>query len=237
VNRRVSPTRAIASVSFTLILSLPLSRSRSFSLSLIYTAPGFRSASVGCAGRCVGVTLIVVALRRRAVVTLYSPFAQLRELKLLDRHCTPTIEVMSLVSWLLLSLLFAISYFLILFFFLFSFFFFNKKDGIPLDRDVCTRVRVHVNPQCVEKGKNEEHSYISVGQPRRFTINASHCLAAIKGRVQRIRSSTSRRPISAEDRCSISLNVEPRKFLNRTHTLFHHAFSRPSRESVQCAPI
>jgi len=163
VNRRVSPTRAIiASVSFTLILSLPLSRSRSFSLSLIYTAPGFRSASVGCAGRCVGVTLIVVALRRRAVVTLYSPFAQLRELKLLDRHCTPTIEVMSLVAWLLLSLLFAIFYFLILFFFFFFFFCFQQERYLSIGIYVYVCTCVHVNPQCVEKGRNEEHSYISV---------------------------------------------------------------------------
>lgn len=63
--------------------------------------PGFLSAGVGRAGRRVGVTVIVVALRRRAVVTLYSSSAQLRELKLLDRHCIPTIEVMSLVSWLI----------------------------------------------------------------------------------------------------------------------------------------
>lgn len=64
--------------------------------------PGFLSTGVGRAGGRVGVTVIVVALRRRAVVTLYSPFAQLRELKLLDRHCTPTMEVMSLVSWLII---------------------------------------------------------------------------------------------------------------------------------------
>lgn len=64
--------------------------------------PGFLSTGVGRAGRRVGVTVIVVALRRRAVVTLYSPFAQLRELKLLDRHCTPTMEVMSLVSCLII---------------------------------------------------------------------------------------------------------------------------------------
>lgn len=61
--------------------------------------PGYLSTGVGRAGRRVGVTVIVVALRWRAVVTLYSPFAQLRELKLLDRHCTPTMEVMSLVFW------------------------------------------------------------------------------------------------------------------------------------------
>lgn len=45
------------------------------------------------AGRSVGVTVIVVALRRRTIVALYSSFPQLRELKLLNRHCTPTIEV------------------------------------------------------------------------------------------------------------------------------------------------
>ena len=62
------------------------------------------STGIGCAGRCIGVTLIVVALRRRAVVTLYSPFAQLRELKLLDRHCTPTIEVILLILWLIIAI-------------------------------------------------------------------------------------------------------------------------------------
>lgn len=78
--------------------------------------PGYLSTGVGRAGRRVGVTVIVVALRRRAVVTLYSPFAQLRELKLLDRHCTPTMEVMSLVFWLI-NRRFAISFFFILFLF------------------------------------------------------------------------------------------------------------------------
>lgn len=48
---------------------------------------------VGRAGRGFGVTVIVVALRRRTIVALYSSFPQLCELKLLDRNCIPTIEV------------------------------------------------------------------------------------------------------------------------------------------------
>lgn len=105
--------------------SLPFSPSLSFSFPY-FPDPGFLSAGVGRAGRRVGVTLIVVALRRRAVVTLYSPFAQLRELKLLDRHCTPTIEVMSLVSWPIIDAR-DILYFCL--FFSFVFFFEHVGDG------------------------------------------------------------------------------------------------------------
>lgn len=133
--------------------------------------PGFLSTGVGRAGRCVGVTLIVVALRRRAVVTLYSPFAQLRELKLLDRHCIPTMEVMLLVLWLTIA-----DFRDFLFFLLYVVFIpFRRRDrihfqeGKELDRDESNRRKTRT--------KNEQRTLIYFSFSLSFSAdrNALHC--------------------------------------------------------------
>jgi len=98
---------------------------------------------------------------------------------------------------------------------------------------------VHVNPQFVEKGKNEEHSYIFLFFRRPIDTLYNKCIALSHcNKNARTKDSFEHLKISAEDRCLMpTLNLDNFSTDTTTHTLSSRIFTFFPRIRAMCTDL